>query len=91
MTTPDLDNGELARGDEARIRAICNALLDAFGEFCNSSPTPVDYIDGFMGAHNFHVQIVLDLERRLKMGHKEQLFWRKVAIDTFKKAMEERP
>ncbi len=88
VQTPD---GEIARGDEAKIRAICNALLTAFAGFCNSSPTPVDYVDGFMAAHNFHVQIVLDLERRIEMDHNTQLFWRKVAVDTFRKALEERP
>jgi hypothetical protein len=84
-------DGEIARGDEATIRALCNALLRAFEEFYNASPTPVDYVDGFMAAHNFHVQIVLDLERRVGMDHNDKLFWRKVALDTFRKALEERP
>ena len=83
--------GEIARGDEATIRAICNALLKTFEEFCNASPTPVDYVDGFMAAHNFHVQIVLDLERRIGMDHNTQLFWRKVAVDTLREGLEKRP
>lgn len=86
--TPD---GEIARANESTVRALCNHLLHAFEEFYNSSPTPVDYVDGFMAAHNFHVQIVLDLEARIGMTPADQLFWRKVALDTFKKALEERP
>jgi len=86
-----MDNEEIARADKAVVRALCNHLIHAFEEFYNSSPTPVDYVDGFMAVHNFHVQIVLDLEARIGMDHNDKLFWRKIALDTFKKALEERP
>ena len=82
---------EILHADEGTVRALCNHLLRAYEEFINQAPTPIEYVDGFMAAHNFHVQVVLDLEHRLIMKPSEQLFWRKVALDTFRKALEERP
>lgn len=82
---------ELTRANEKTVRALLDHLLAAFEEFYNTYPEPVDYVDGFMAAHNFHVVIVLDLEHRIKATPEQQLFWRKVAIDTFTKAMEDKP
>jgi len=86
-----MDQVELNRANEKTVRALLDHLTAAFEEFCRTYPGPVDYIDGFMAAHNFHCVIVLDLERRLKADPERQLFWRRVAVDTFKLAMENKP
>lgn len=40
------------------VRAICDHLLKAYDEFINNFDGKVDYLDGFMAAHNFHVMVI---------------------------------
>jgi hypothetical protein len=81
---------EMGRANEAVVRALTEHLRRAYEEFLSRAEVPVEYVDGFMGAHNFHVLVVLDLERRVNASPAKQLFLRRLARDTFAKALEER-
>ncbi len=74
--------------DPVEVKKILDHLLEAFEDYYNNAEEPVDYIDAFMAVHNFHMVVVLDMERRVKMDTRQQLFLRKMAVDTFKHAME---
>jgi hypothetical protein len=82
---------EVLTANEETVRAGLEHLQRAYEEFINTYPGPVDYVDGFMIAHNFHVLVILDLEAKLKADPEGQLFLRKLAKDTFAKALEEKP
>jgi hypothetical protein len=82
---------ELGRANEATVKALMDHLLRAYEEFINQWPEDVPYIDAFMGVHNFHVVAILDIERRQQLSPEMQLFFRKLAADTFALAMENKP
>lgn len=82
---------ELGRANEATVKALMDHLLRAYEEFVNTWPADLPYIDAIMGVHNFHVVAILDIERRQRMKPEIQLFFRRVAADTFAKAMENKP
>jgi hypothetical protein len=82
---------DVLRANEETVRAGLEHIRRAYEEFINSYPAQVDYVDGFMIAHNFHVLVILDLEAKLKADPAGQLFLRKLAKDTFAKALEEKP
>ena len=50
--------------NEKTVKALLDHLIAAFNEFANRYPDDIDYVDGFMAAHNFHVYLILDLEKR---------------------------
>lgn len=77
-------------GNRATIMALCTHLVNAYEEFVNSGDVPLDFVDGFMGAHNFHKHIILDLEQRLIEGGqaRDKVLWlRKAAVKTFSVAL----
>jgi hypothetical protein len=82
---------EVMRANEETVRAGLKHLQRAYEEFINSYPGQVDYADGFMIGHNFFVLVILDLEARIEADPEMQLFLRKMAKDTFAKALEEKP
>ena len=75
--------------DIARTRALMEHLVRAFEEFCNNvSGVEVPYIDAFMGFHNAHKVIVLDLAARQGLtGSARRLFLR-MARDTWDEAID---
>lgn len=84
---------KLMQANPKVVKALMDHLISAFEDFYNEhaeNGTEMDFIDGFMAAHNFHCVIVLDLEKRLKLQPRDQLFFRKLAADTFKQAMEDK-
>lgn len=77
--------------NEPLVRAIMEHLIAAFNEFVDNYDGDIDYVDGFMAAHNFHVYLILDLENKKEMTHEQKLFLRKLAVDTFRQGLERRP
>lgn len=67
------------------IRAITDYLVSAYEQFLtihqdDNDGEGVRFVDSFMGVHNFHKAIVLDLCDRLpRQAH----LIRRVAVDTF--------
>ena len=78
---------EELKADIAVVEALCNRLVAAFERFADEEvekhPEGLSYLDALMGVHNFHKAIVLDLEHRTG----DRLV-RRVAIDTFRRALE---
>ncbi len=74
----------LGRANEDVVRRLVNHLLRALEEFNNEEArgkeTGLSYADAFMGAHNFHKLMVLDLEERTE---DLECFWRTAAVHTF--------
>lgn len=82
---------EVAEANKERVREVLDHLLSSLNSYCEEHPE-VEKIDVFMAVHNFHVVTVLDLERQaVVIGPQSQLYFRKVAIDTFKTALENKP
>lgn len=82
---------ELARANPNITKAILDHLLEALNQYCKAHPE-AGAIEVFMAAHNFHVVAVLSLEQQADGINTEgQLFFRKVALETFKQAMENKP
>jgi hypothetical protein len=77
--------------NEPLVRDIMEHLIAAFNDFVDNYDGDIDYVDGFMAAHNFHVYLILDLENKKELDHEQKLFLRKVAIDTFRQGLERRP
>lgn len=76
----------LQAANEETVRMICDHLVEAYQQFLDHHDHHVNYIDGFMGVHNFHKQVVLDLEARFPELPKGLL--RQSAAATFNEAME---
>lgn len=64
------------------VRLFTNHLIAAYNQFVNEYPGTVDYVDGFMAAHNFHKAIVEDLVQQTGNA-----IWRDVALGTFQEAI----
>lgn len=82
---------QIAEANEAEVKRLFEHLLTTFQDYCNNSSKEVEYLDAFMAAHNFHCWLILDIERRIKADPKRQLFLREMAVDTFQRAMENKP
>jgi hypothetical protein len=83
MEQPMLE--QITRADRDIVERFTSHLIAAYEEFIDSEPEGwVHYADGFMAAHNFHKQIVLDLEDRV--GDTEK-FLRRAAVVTFETAL----
>lgn len=82
---------ELARADPKITKAILDHLLEALNQYCEAHPE-AGKVEVFMAAHNFHVVAVLSLEQQAEtLDTRGQLFFRKMATDTFRLAMENKP
>lgn len=82
---------EIAYADEKKVRPLMKHLVKAFEEYCSTQAEEVEYLDAFIAVHNFHVLILLDIEQRQNMNHRDKLLFRKMAIDTFNQSLERRP
>lgn len=76
---------QLGAAQEEVVRALANALAAAHERFVQTYPGTVEVLDEFMGAHNYHKGVVYAVERTLKLKGGEM---RRVAVDTFRLAME---
>jgi hypothetical protein len=65
------------------VKLFANHLIAAFEQFIASYPGKVDYVDGFMAAHNFHKAIVEHL-----VGETGDAIWHDMALATFQEAIE---
>ena len=72
-----------AAADPHIVEMLTKVLLEAFVDFTESYPGDVDYIDGFMAAHNFHVRVVESIVEGCGVD-----IWRDVAVDTFRIRLE---
>jgi hypothetical protein len=73
--------------DRATVEALAKHLVKAFEEFVNeraNENNDVQYVDAFMGCHNFYKTIILDLEERA--SDKTNML-RRTAIDTLALAL----
>ena len=61
---------------------LTDHLRKAFEDFCNTYHEEVPYLDAFMGVHNFHKLIVLDIANRQEFTDTERRRFFKMAIDT---------
>lgn len=77
--------------DPAKVRDLMEHLVRAFEEYCNSRPDgeQVQYLDAFMGFHNAHKAIVLDLVQRSELRGEARRTFLRMARDTWADAMEE--
>lgn len=75
-------------------KALTQVMFYAYREFCNAAADKTDpgvqLGDALMSAHNIHCWIIQSMEQQFEMSPAEQLTLRKMAVDTFKKSMEER-
>lgn len=82
---------QLAAANPKITKAILDHLLEALNQYCEAHPE-AGKVEVFMGVHNFHVVAVLSLEQQAKELNAEgQIFFRKMALETFKQAMENKP
>lgn len=65
------------------VRELTTRLLNTFNDFMASFDGRVDYAEGFMAAHNFHVFVVENLVEAT--GNP---IWRNAAATTFKHRLE---
>lgn len=72
----------LAVADPHIVKLFTEHLIAAFEAFIDEYPGTVDYVDGFMAAHNFHKVIVGHLVSETG----EAGLW-KLALDTFEEAV----
>jgi hypothetical protein len=72
--------------DPVRTRALMDHLLRAFEEYCNAAEIELPYVDAFMGVHNFHKAIVLDLAERQGLRGEGRRLFIAMAVDTFAEA-----
>lgn len=73
----------LAAADPHIVRLFTEELVAAFESFIDDYPGTVDYVDGFMAAHNFHKAIVGHLVNETG----QQMLW-EAALETFREAVE---
>lgn len=66
------------------VKALTEHLLKAYDNFLVNYPGKVDYIDGFMGAHNFHKAAVGHL-----VHETADPIWWSVAASTFERAIKD--
>lgn len=72
-----------ATADPHIVRLFTDHLVAAFEEFVNEYPGTVDYVDGFMAAHNLHKAIVAHLVEETGTA-----VWWDMAAGTFQEAVE---
>lgn len=65
------------------VRQLTNRLLKTYDDFINNFDGEVEYVEGFMAAHNFHVFVVEHLVK--ETGND---IWRNGAAATFSRRME---
>lgn len=82
------DMFKVAEADTAVVGELMERLMVVFNEFilemARRSGRGLEYMDGFMVAHNFHKAIVLDLEERYgkDIGPDRAHALRRMAVDT---------
>ena len=81
---------ELTRANEQNTKLLLDFLIEKMDKFLDEHPQISD-VDVFMAVHNLHVVTVLSQEEAFATTSRDQLFFRKVAMDTFNKAMENKP
>ncbi len=72
----------LAVADPHIVKFFTEHLIAAFEAFIDEYPGTVDYVDGFMAAHNFHKAIVGHLVSETGSPY----LW-ELALDTFAEAI----
>jgi hypothetical protein len=73
---------DVAAANEEVVRELYLKLKATFEEFISERDGDVEFVDGFMAAHNFHKQVVLHL-----MDETGQSMWGPMSVDTFSQAV----
>jgi hypothetical protein len=73
----------VASADPVRTRHLMDHLIAAFEQYCNEAAAELPFIDAFMGVHNFHKAIVLDLAERQGLTGTARALFLQMAIVTF--------
>lgn len=81
---------KLLSANPVMVKRIVDHLVDAYEQFIKDNEG-VFYVDGFMGAHNFHCVIIMRLEQEGQFDTDAALFFRQVTKDTFEKRLQEMP
>lgn len=81
---------QVAIANEKAVRRLTENVVNYFG-FLASSEARLSNVDIFMAIHNIHVHVLLNMEQQSGMPEEDKLFLRKVALDTFGQAMENKP
>lgn len=84
---------QFAAANPEIVKPLIDAMYHAYGDYCNAvadTNSSVSPVDAFMAAHNIHCWILQSLEQQFGFNPAEQLALRKIAVDTFRKSMEER-
>ena len=76
--------------DKARVKMLLDHLMECHDRFCGAHPE-IGPLDDFMAVHNFHVVFVLSLERDFRLPTELQLLVREMALETFRRALENKP
>ncbi|MEZ4594541.1 MAG: hypothetical protein R3D55_25865 [Chloroflexota bacterium] len=76
----DLVYGPVA--DPTVVRQLTSRLMQAYEDFINTFDGRVEYVEGFMAAHNFHVFVVEHLVEETGSD-----VWRNGAATTFERRM----
>lgn len=81
---------QVAIANEKAVRRLTENVVNYFG-FLASNEARLSNVDIFMAIHNIHVHVLLNMEQQSGMPEEDKLFLRKVALDTFAQAMENKP
>lgn len=80
---PQIQDMPELTADPFIVKQFTNHLIAAFEQFIRDYPGNVDYIDGFMAAHNFHKVVIGHLVEETETP----LLWN-MALATFQKTAE---
>lgn len=84
------DYQHVGSANRERVTALANYLIHAFEEYmAEEGNAPLPFLDAFMGIHNFHKAIILDIADREEMVGERRAGFLKMAADTFDRAMRE--
>lgn len=81
---------QVAIANEKAVRRLTENVVNYFG-FLASNEARLSNVDIFMAIHNIHVHVLLNMEQQSGMPEEDKLFLRKIALDTFAQAMENKP
>lgn len=87
MDKPVFETVESLRAHPGTVFDLQDHLRRAFEDFCNTYHKEVPYKDAFMGVHNFHKLIILDIARRAGMTGDARAMFLKLSSDTYMQAM----
>lgn len=83
------ERNEFMAADKSVVFDLMDHLRKSFEDFCNTYHKEIPYLDAFMGVHNFHKMIVMDIAARSNLKGPAKAIFLKLNRDTFDKAIDE--